>query len=918
MVYQFFFIDLQTYHTCKCVFYKSLYNKYNLFSILLSSDFMRKFFTFIIPIVFLAITIQSHSANNIAPDFAEVITSRFSKQWLNTPQEKVYLQTDKPYYSAGEEIWFKGYLVNATTLEPTAYSQFMYVELINKLDSVFYRVKIKKDSLGFAGHIKLKPEVPSGYYSLRAYTYWMQNAPKEFFFSKNILIGNGIDDRITSKITYGTPVNGLIPVTVTFTDGSANPVAGKKVNVMLNWTSTLKKSMSLKTNTDGKINWQITVDPTDISTKNLQVSIEEEKYTNNFFLPEFSADFDVQFFPESGVLLNNNLQSIAFKAIGKDGLSVDITGKVFTDKNEEISEISALNKGMGKFSIQTQPGESYYTLVKTSKGTEKRFELPKTEAEAIAIHLVYNRQKILYEVVNQTGIENKSLYLLVHSRGKVYVIQPLNFPEGQISESLLPPGIVSFSVIDTNGRTFCERLSFVRSDLFPTVSMQSDKATYGKREPVNLSLNIKSALGKAVSGSFSISITDSHTVKLDSLADNIKSCFLLTSDIKGYVENPADYFIDNKVATREKTDVLMMTQGWRRFNTADIVRGVYIQPKFYLEEGQALTGKVLNLFNKPSKKSDIIMISPYKNQIRTAKTDSLGRYLIDGIEFPDSTSFILKAKKPKSITDVEIVPDIDDFPKPEVYIPTPLNIFAAAQDDYFKQSKEKYYYEGGMRAVNLAEVTVKAAKKPDTQNEYYSGMADNEITSEQLERYSGMSIINLLYTIPGIQISGDKISIRGSLNNPMFLVDNIEMQDMDEISYLTSNDIESIEVFKGANAAIFGSKGGNGVIAITLKEGVTIKASTPISLARIIPLGYQKPSQFYIPKYEVDSVMNSTQPDLRTTIYWNPKLVADSDGTLHVKFYTADKANNYSVILEGITNSGEICRYVGMLKREDK
>jgi len=448
--------------------------------------------------------------------------------------------------------------------------------------------------------------------------------------------------------------------------------------------------------------------------------------------------------------------------------------------------------------------------------------------------------------------------------------------------------------------------------------MESDKPTYGKREPVNLSLNIQSALGKPVNGNFSISITDSHTVKQDSLADNILSYLLLTSDIKGYVEEPAAYFADNKIATREKTDVLMMTQGWRRFNTADIVKGIYKPSTFYMEEGQALSGKVLNLFNKPSKKSDIIMISPYKNLIRTAKTDSLGRYLIDGIEFPDSTSFILKAKKPKSITDVEIVTDIDDFPKPNGYQPTPFNANSAAEEDYFKISKEKYYYEGGMRGINLGEVTVKAAKKADTQTEYYSGMGDTEITSEQLDKYPGMSIINLLYTIPGIQVSGDKISIRGSMGNPMFLVDNIEMQDMEEISYLTTNDIQSLEVFKGASAAIFGSRGGNGVIAITLKEGVTLKASTPISLAHVIPLGYQKASQFYVPKYEVDSVMKSAQPDLRTTIYWNPKLEADANGTVHVKFYTADKANNYSVVLEGITKSGEICRYVGMLKREDK
>jgi TonB-dependent SusC/RagA subfamily outer membrane receptor len=868
--------------------------------------------------LFLIISISAFAVTKKnSATFSQIVTSRFTKQWYNFPQEKLYLQTDKPYYSAGEEIWFKGYLVNATTLESSALSRFVYVELIDKLDSVLYRQKIKKDSFGFDGHIKLKPELASGYYKLRAYTYWMQNAGNDFFYSKNILIGNSIDDRVSTKIEYGAAVDGQIPVKLTFTDAIQNPISGKKVEIVENWVSATKKKKVLTTAIDGIISWKIKINEADSSKKYMEVSMKDEKYTTNIFLPEFSNDFDVQFFPESGVLLNNSLQTLAFKAIGKDGLSVDITGKIFTDKNEEICDFSTLHKGMGKFSIQTQPNETYYALVKNSNGIEKRVNLPVTQSEGVILHLLSNRGKILYEVINQTKLANKSLYILLHSRGKVFVIQPLRNLEGQISESLLPPGVVTFAVVDSLGHTFCERLSFVRNFNLPNVSMQSDKPDYTKRELVNLDIKLQTNLSNPLKGSFSMSITDSHTVKQDSLADDILSNLLLTSDLRGYIEEPAAYLVDNKTATREKTDVLMLTQGWRRFNTSDIVKGIYTKPTYYLEEGQALSGKVLNLFNAPSKKCDIIMISPYKNVIKLAKTDSLGRYLIDGIEFPDSTVFVLKAKKPKSLTDVEIIPDDDDFPQPSGYIPTPLKINTfSEQQEYFKLSKEKYYYEGGMRVINLGEVTVKADKKTKKDDNYYSGMADNEITAEQLEKFPSTSIINLLYTIPGIQITGDKISIRGATGNPMFLVDEIEIQDMEEISYLTSNDVESIQVFKGANAAIFGSRGGNGVIVIKLKEGVDLKTPTPISLAHVSPLGYQKPAEFYVPKYNVDSVYKSSNPDLRTTIYWNPSLVCDSTGTVHVKFYTADKANNYSVILEGISTSGEICRYVGILKRK--
>ena len=782
---------------------------------------MRSLINFILVALFFATSVSSFSQSANPLDFTQLIYARFERQVTNFPQEKLYVQTDKPYYSAGEEIWFKAYLVNETTLEPNSLSQFVYVELIDKMDSVLYRVKIKKDSLGFAGHIKLKPEVPNGTYSLRTYTYWMQNVGTDFFFSKNILIGNKIDDRITSKITYGTAVDGLIPATLTFIDAAQNPITGKRVDIKQNWDGAKKKKFSMITAKDGTVKWQIAIDPKDDSKKDIQVSMDDEKYKTNISLPEFSSDFDVQFFPESGNLLDNTLQCVGFKAIGKDGLSVDITGKVFTDKNEEICELSTLVKGMGKFSIKTLPNERYYAMVKRTNGIEKRVELPKIQTTGAAIQLVYNRGKILYKVSNQTNIPNESLYLLLHSRGKAFVVQPLKNLEGQISESLLPGGIVSLSVIDSLGNTYCERLSFVRNFNFPTVSMQSDKPVYSKRELVNLDFNVLSQQGNPVKGNFAISVTDQKTVKQDSLADNIISNLLLTSDIKGYVEEPEAYLVDNKTVTREKTDVLMLTQGWRRFNTADIVKASYQPPKFYLEVGQVLSGKVINLFNKPSKKCGIIMIPSYKSNVKLARTDSLGRYSIDGIQFPDSSSFILKAKKEKTLGDVEIIPDSDVFPKPSVYIPTPLkaNVALVEQDEYFKQSKEKYFTDGDMRVINLKEVTVKAAKKETEYNTYYSGGEDDLITSEKIKQYPGLNIFDILsITTAGIRIVGDqlngyKVSIRGGQvsgdggpenmkprdrdskpiqiiqrSGPLLLIDGIEW-DWFDLRYLNSDDV---------------------------------------------------------------------------------------------------------------------------------
>jgi hypothetical protein len=847
------------------------------------------------------------------------LARKFVKQSMNALQEKAYLQTDKPYYCAGEDIWFKGYVVNATTHIPKTLSRYLYVELIDKSNTVITRVKIRKDSLGFSGHIKLKPEIQAGNYALRAYTNWMQNATPDFFFSRNINIANPIDDQIASQIDFGKIQKGKVEATIRFTDASGNPISGKSIDGVQSWDNPQNKRSTIITNKNGQISLQLSIDTTNLSTKFIDVSMSDpgNKYKNRFYLPELSTDFDVQFFPEGGTALVDIQQVIAFKAIGHDGMSVEIEGKVYTGSNEEVAQLQSSNNGMGKFSIEMHPGETYYVKVKTDKGIEKKFNLPVPQASGVGLHILHSKGKIIYEVINKTGKPNSAYYLLIHSRGKMIAAMQLNTLASQFSESILPAGITSFSVIDTVGNTYCERLFFVRSMNLPVLKMESDKKAYDKREPVDLKLNIQSISGKPVNGSFSISVTDSRSVRIDSLNDNILSYLLLSSDIKGYIEDPAGYFTNNLIADRERLDLLMLTQAWRRFNTSDVVKGKYQAQTFYMEEGQTLTGKVVNVFNKPSKKCGLIMISPYRGKIRLAQTDSLGRYLIDGIEFPDSTTLILKAKKDKSFGDVEVVPDTEEYPKSTVSIPFKSSDNSNESAEYLKQSKEKYYTDGGMRVVNLDVVTVKAAKKT-TETHYYSGMEDTKFTAERLDNYPGMGILDVIAMMPGVQVSGEQVSIRGNSRSPLFMINEVESVNMDDINYLTTNDVEEISLFKGANTGIFGSKGNAGVIAITLKKGASIKPETEVSITTVTPLGFQKPAEFYMPKYEVDNIRLSEKSDLRTTIYWNPKLKADANGDVHVKFYTADKANDYSVVMEGIGDDGQICRYTGVLKRIDK
>ena len=113
-------------------------------------------------------------------------------------------------------------------------------------------------------------------------------------------------------------------------------------------------------------------------------------------------------------------------------------------------------------------------------------------------------------------------------------------------------------LIDQQGNALSERLVFIPDRNPHQWQILADKPTYGKREKVSLQISAKDDNGTPVEGSFSISITDRKSIRPDSLADNIVSNLLLTSDLKGYVENPGYYFLQQDLRTLRTVDFLMM------------------------------------------------------------------------------------------------------------------------------------------------------------------------------------------------------------------------------------------------------------------------------------------------------------------------------------------------------------------------
>ncbi|TCD05620.1 hypothetical protein EZ449_16155 [Pedobacter frigidisoli] len=108
--------------------------------------------------------------------------------------EKAYLQTDRTYYSAGEDIWFSAYLVNAKSTSLTSSSSNLYVELISPKSDILDKKIIRLDNGLGKGDFKVPDSIPSGWYNIRAYTNWMRNFGNDFVFQKSIYLTNHLKE----------------------------------------------------------------------------------------------------------------------------------------------------------------------------------------------------------------------------------------------------------------------------------------------------------------------------------------------------------------------------------------------------------------------------------------------------------------------------------------------------------------------------------------------------------------------------------------------------------------------------------------------------------------------------------------------------------------------------------------------------
>ena len=843
------------------------------------------------------------------------IFSRFeAEQALH--REKLFLHLSQPYYGAGDTIRFKAYLTDAVFHRPDTLSNFLYVDLSDRLGKVVASRKIKRDSLGFANGLPLPDTLPAGEYTLRAYTGWMLNFDPAFFFRRNLSVGSMRSERVRSSVAYSGE-----QVIVRFSDAEGKPVRDASASYELfDRAGRRVGGFRQRTTSTGAL----FVDLPHDSIRNggsIRMMLDEggTVFRRTVFLEPETHDFAVGFFPEGGDLVDGVPRKVAFKAERSDGYPEDVRGSVLDSRGDTVVSFASEHDGMGAFLLCARQGETYRAVCRAGR-REITVALPEIRPGACALTAAQSSGRILYKA---DGTVPRGSRLVGHIRGDCCCVVPIDpqRPSGAILADSLPEGILHLLLVDSTGRPRSERLVFLkRTGKRERWTVTPDKPRYGKREKVRVGISLEDSDGKPVSADLSVSVTDRRAVRYDSLGDDIRTNLLLCSDVKGYVHNPGYYFLGDDPAAAHRLDLVMLTHGWRRFRAGNLYDPEPFSPKHFVERGQYLSGKVIGIAGRAAPGALVSAVALNRDNVAdAAQADDSGRFVLSGLDFADTVLFMVSAKTRRGKPTQRI--DLDGlYPRPPLTdrppFPDSAESVRKAVRDYLKQQKLQHTTIDGMKVYELEGVEVRAIDPRRPRSTAFGAVFDTTI----LSKFNPISLYNYISFLPTALYFEKKLWL-SSRDGPGYVQAQLNINGRiikeEFLSYYLQkyivNDVEYIHLVRNSDWRTKSArKDDEGInlpnypyrIDIYLKPGREFGAPD-VQTCQVV--GYSENMEFYHPVYDTPEKVNDGNSDNRTTLYWNPYVETDPDGNTTIEFYTNDTDQaDYDIDIEGIAPDGTI------------
>src|SRR5664279_832605 len=731
--------------------------------------------------------------------------------------EKIYLQMDGKVYTTDKTIWFKAIVTNASDHNLTKLSGVLYVELIGPDEKLLEKKLIKLENGVGSGFFDLNNNYSEGTYLIRAYTEWDRNFGTDFFFSEYIQVFAPAAKTKPEPISMVTLVEKKDKKRqlIAYFDPSLIDSLHKKELTIIITRDKIVDTLSVEKNGADKymIDYEIPDSCQFVTLKMLTKNLFS--FTKTIVLDE--DHLDLQFFPESGELVHGISSRVGFKALEYNGKGKSVSGEIINGKGAVLTRFKSNKLGMGSFIFNNPNKDSIY-FARLKSQTDSNFSsiypLPKVSSQGNVLSVISN-EKVIHITAFSSYLKSDSIYIKVSCRGLVYFEIKGKLKDGVIAFPLpvnkLPDGIIAFTMMDNSGHPLAERLAFnERPESRLNIEISTDKDTYEQRELTKLNIKTTDQHSEPAVASISLLVLNKEQMGLiQNTRQNILSYFLLSSDLKGDIENPGYYF--SETGSYNDLDALMLTQGWRRYLYNKSVDTVTFKPESRLNLSGSVGGILLQ---KRKRAADITMMTFGRQKtVQTLTTDSLGKFYFNlNDEYGQNVNILIQSanhagmKKDYTINlDKKVSPEISFVHNSSVGKVDSVVKRLVENNIERKKVDETYKLSGG---ILLGEVKVEAYRmtpaRKKVMQEY--GKPKEVISGEAIQQKEEKWSFGLYSVIqskfPQIRIfrtlEGEMIAEVRKSAPTLVLVDGrtVDIDNFGMVGYLPASEVSSFEILE--------------------------------------------------------------------------------------------------------------------------
>lgn len=615
-----------------------------------------------------------------------------------------------------------------------------------------------------------------------------------------------------------------------------------------------------------------------------------------------TKEYDIQFLPEGGHILANVKNTIGIKSIDDAGKSTSLNGVIINSKGEEITNIQTNSLGMGKFSFTPTTDETYTAKITLNNTKEIEKELPQIQQTGITLQVnnLVTNDVIINLITNKNTfqkIQGQSFRLLIHKDG-VTKILPVTFnnpiEQIRIGKQALFKGVNTVTLFNQEEKPILERMFF--NDL----PIKKYNIALNKKESVgdSISYQIKVDTKDSLVFNTSISVLPKGTISYNP-RHNILSAFYLKPYIKGFIENPKYYFTNVNRKKKYALDLLLLTQGWSRYEWNDIFSN---PPKqhFEFQDGITLRG---NLNNNLSKAQTLVLYPTRFNGTKFINYDETGRFEIKNF-YPlkeEELKFSFTVKKGKAKRPKMVLTSYLDFNKD--------NIDTSNYEEY-----KSFYADKNSIPINflnknevLDEIVLSARLDRVFKKKGRAPFSGKIIKITDSVAKQNVTIDRVFSNEPFIIGSGVNVGIESVFKRPIvFYLDGNLVPSMH--NFLTTNTTAFEDIYIDYSPTLVYAPNGAPIEnAIVINVFSRITPFKDLNLLRTpnntvkVKHGFEPRKQFYTPRYIAFNIKPFTNYGI---IHWQPEAIIRNNNPYELT--TINTGLNTDFYIEGISSNGDL------------